>query len=293
MKNPYVTKKFVAISSSNANQNKATILNISKKSALTFFMMLFCTVFSFGQNPFITTWETDNPGHSDDNKIIIPATGDFDYTWEEVGNSSNSGSGNGGYETTITFPSPGTYEVSITPMAQNSFFQITFDNGYDIGGDKDKILTISQWGDVAWSSFAHAFYGASHLEITATDIPDLTNVTSMADAFNGTNISTVPNMNDWDVSNVTNMSYMFDASNFNEDIGNWDVSNVTDMNSMFQEAKNFNQDIGGWDVHSVVDMSTMFDKAENFDQDIGNWNVSNVNDLGVMFSGSGKLKPRH
>lgn len=50
-------------------------------------------------------------------------------------------------------------------------------------GDKDKILEVMQWGNIAWESMNRAFWGSSNLQITAIDSPDLSNVTNMGSMF--------------------------------------------------------------------------------------------------------------
>jgi gliding motility-associated-like protein len=234
---------------------------------------------------FITTWKTDNPGASANNQITIPTSGGggYNYTvyWEDVNNASVNGTlpaqtGNA----TITFPAIGIYRVEIAGDFPRIFFS---EFGFD-PKDNQKLMTVEQWGNIAWSSMENAFYGCSNLTMPATDLPDLTNVTSMgfmfgfATCFNG-------DIGGWDVSNVTNMYGMFgSATSFNQDIGSWDVSNVTSMGSMFSEASSFNQNIGGWDVDSVTDMTIMFWNATSFNQDIGSWDVSNVTNMDGMFS---------
>src|SRR5699024_1928514 len=111
------------------------------------------------------------------------------------------------------------------------------------------------------------------LTITATDIPDLTNVTQMDSAFFGCHeITTIPNLNNWDVSSVTDMSFMFfDASIFNDVVNNWDVSSVTDMSFMFAHTGFFNQPLNNWDVSNVTDMTAMFWHAHDFNGNISNW----------------------
>lgn len=233
--------------------------------------------------PFITVWKTDNAGVSNNNQIYFLALGQFAYTWEEVGNPSNNGSGTGNDNYTITFPNPGTYRLKMSPMGGIPFNQIMFSNGYD----KDKIIDVEQWGDIAWSSFQNAFYGTSNLNISATDIPDLTQVTNMSSAFFQSGISFATNMNNWNTGNVTNMSGMFYlASNFNELIGNWNVSKVTNMYDMFFGATDFNRAIHNWNVSSVTDMGGMFENAVSFSQSIGDWDVSNVTNMANMFSGA-------
>ena len=231
---------------------------------------------------FITTWKTDNPGTSTNTQITIPTTGSgYNYTvdWEEVGNASNNGSaGPFTGDATIDFPSAGSYQVSIS----GNFPRIYFNNG----GDKDKILSVDQWGDQDWSSMERAFYGCSNLAIQAVDAPDLAAVTDMNHMF-----SYATSLNDdiswWDVSSVTNMSYMFtNASSFNQSVDNWDVSNVTDMSYMFLYASSFNQSLNSWNTSNVVDMEGMFQQAVSFNGDIGNWITSNLASMQSMFNNS-------
>src|SRR5699024_734911 len=181
---------------------------------------------------------------------------------------------------------PGQYTLTLTPIGSNPLHRLEFNNG----GDAKKIVRIIRWGDIEWSSFENAFYGCTNLEgINPNDTPDLSQVTSMKNAFRDTQIGVngyYSKMDEWNVSNVTDMSAMFrGASSFNADIGNWDVSNVTDMEGMFFYASSFNQDIGGWNVGQVTNMANMFSET-SFDQDIGGWNVSNVSNMGAMFSNS-------
>ena len=145
-----------------------------------------------------------------------------------------------------------------------------------------ELLTVEQWGDIAWSSMEHAFSG-SETTISAIDAPNLTGVTDMNSMFFFYNPTLSGDISNWDVSNVTNMVDMFSQSSFNQDISSWDVGNVTDMLGMFQ-GSSFNQDIGNWDVGNVTDMSGMFADASSFNQDIGNWDVSNVTNMSIMFS---------
>jgi surface protein len=211
----------------------------------TFAFLLFAMALQ-AQAPFITTWKTDNPGTSNATSITIPTTGtgySYDVDWENDGTWDDLGvTGN----ITHDYGTAGTYQVAI----RGDFPRIYFNNE----GDKEKILSIDQWGDIAWTSMESAFWGCSNLAGQAVDVPDL--------------------------SSVTDMSFMFSfASTFNQDIGGWDVSSVTNMSSMFRDASTFNQDIGGWDVSSVTNMRGMFLGASEFNQDISDWDVSSVLDM--------------
>ncbi|XLS28892.1 BspA family leucine-rich repeat surface protein [Flavobacteriaceae bacterium M23B6Z8] len=234
----------------------------------------FTTEIVISDRPFITTWETTTANET----ITIPTRpffGTYDYT-VDWGDGSVDTNVTG--DITHTYVSPGIQTVRITGV----FPQIHF-NGTAV--DRDKILTIEQWGDIEWRALTQAFKGCSRLTITnpSIDVPDLSRVTNMSEvfadatAFNG-------DITQWDVSTITNMALAFQrASSFNRDIGNWDVSNVVSMNRLFESATVFNQNIGNWDTGNVTSMAVMFVGTNDFNQDIGNWNVSQVTDMNTMF----------
>ncbi len=234
--------------------------------------------------PFITTWKTDNPGTSGNNQITIPTVGSgyqYDVHWEEVGNASNNGSlSKQTGSATITFPSAGTYQLEITGL----FPRIKFNNG----GDKEKILSVDQWGNNPWTTMQAAFLGCTNLMIPATDAPDLSSVGDLSYMFGGAAAFNNP-IGHWDVGNVTNMSNLFSgASSFNQVIGGWSVDNAINMNNMFKDASSFNQSLTGWNgkLGNVENMAGMFLGATAFDGDITGWVVSNVQYMTSMFSGA-------
>ncbi len=235
---------------------------------------------SFGQ--FITTWQT----LSDNKTITIPTNSAYTYDYNvDWGDGTTSANQTG--DASHNYVLKGTYTVSITG---------TFPAIYvDYSDARPFLKTVVQWGNNPWKSMESAFEGCNYLIITATDIPDLSNVTDMSYMFSAINLNfdedddvwNIPNIENWDVSNVTNMSSVFNfMQGFNQDISGWDVSNVTNMSQMFRILRNFNQDISGWDVSNVTDMSFMFDLAESFNQDISGWDVSNVTDMKEMFEGA-------
>jgi surface protein len=256
---------------------------------------------------FVITVKTDNPGLSLDTQFTIPTyPGEaylYDVDCEDDGSVDITGAAG---DATCTYPSAGTYTVRIKDNSApgNGFPRIYFNDS----GDKDKLLSIVQWGTGQWSSMENAFMGCSHLAGQASDAPDLTHVTHMtnmlrgARAFNqdigGWDVSNVTHMaglfafavafnqdiSTWDTGAVTNMSHMFThAISFNQDISGWDTSNVTTMYDMFNNARAFNQDIGGWDTSSVTIMIQTFYEANAFDQDLGGWNVTVVTRADSMF----------
>jgi surface protein len=116
-----------------------------------------------------------------------------------------------------------------------------------------KIREVKKWGSAKWINMTAAFRDCSNLQITATDVPDLSNVTSLKEMFSGCTNLTGGNMGDWDVSNIITMEKMFaNAENFNADISDWNVSNVDDMFNMFFQARKFNQDLSGWCMTRIL-----------------------------------------
>ena len=230
--------------------------NLCLQKASLLVLLLFFAILSHA-TPFITTWKTDNPGTSGPNQIIVPATGiayynfNYDIEWEEVGNPTNNGSLTGNGNTTVTFPSAGTYEVRLSFVKLFYFF-----NG---AGDPLKLLTVEQWGNSLWEDMGHTFNGCANMTYNATDVPDLHHCMGLDNTFR-------------------------DCTNFNGNIGGWNTSTIISMSRTFEGASSFNKNIGGWNTANVNNMSLMFSHATSFNQNIGNWNTSNVSNMNFMFS---------
>lgn len=114
-------------------------------------------------------------------------------------------------------------EGPVTIRIRGSYDSIQFNNG----ADKNKILSIVQWGKQTWTTMRTAFMGASNLQVPAADIPDFSALTSMYKMFNG-------------------------ASDFDGDLGAWDVTSLTYANNMFAlitlSTANYESLLIGWDA---------------------------------------------
>lgn len=249
---------------------------------------------------FITTWQTTTGNET----ITIPTNGsgyNYDIDWngdnvfDDLGITGNA---------THTYPTAGVHTVKIRGDFPRIFFNLS--------GDRNKILSVEQWGNISWTSFNSAFLGCANLVVNAIDAPDLSNVTDLTIAFglassfnqsiNHWDVSTITNMDrlfasatsfnqsltSWDVSNVNQMTNTFaGASSFNQPLDSWNVSGVTTMRNMFFQASAFNQTLISWDVSAVTDMNAMFRSATAFDRNIGNWDISALTNVGSMFVNAG------
>jgi surface protein len=235
---------------------------------------------------FITRWDLSKAGAAGNNSISFyttNASGSIAYTWQEVSPGSASGSG--------SFAAGTAQNRNITGLPTNSIIELSIapanlERFYISGGvNRSRLVDVIQWGSVSWTSMMSMFSGCNNLNITSTDIPDLSNVTSMREMFYFCGGLNGPaNMGTWNTSTITNMQNMFAyAGVFNQNIASWDVSNVTTMAGMFLGAAQFNQNIGSWNTGSVINMAGMFNSATAFNQNISSWNTGNVTDMTGMF----------
>jgi surface protein len=229
--------------------------------------------------PFIIEVKTDNAG-SGSNQFIIPTFGTgYNYTVRTTNGVTSGNTGN----VTITWPTAGTYEVEI----YGNFPRIFFNNT----GDRLKILKVKQWGSILWTSMQSAFSNCSNLDVTATDVPNLSSTTSLSSVFQGCQslINSNGSISNWNISNISTLSASFSLCQlFNQPLSSWNTSNVTSMIATFQSCFNFNQDISMWNTSKVTTMSTMFNGASNFNQTIitsgSSWDVSKVTNMSYMFN---------
>ena len=197
---------------------------------------------------FVTTWKTDNPGTSNPTSITVPMMGGpYDADWDNDGVFDQFGITDA---VTHDFGVAGTYTIRIF----GSYDSIHFADG----GDKEKILSLDQWGTGSWTSMESAFRGAMNLLVPATDTPDFSVVTDMSRMFYKAT-SANPDTSGWDTSSVTNMHWMFlNATSADPDTSDWNTSVVTDMSWMFSFTSSANPDTSDWDTSSVTNMSYMF-----------------------------------
>jgi surface protein len=189
---------------------------------------------------------------------------------------------------------------------------------------RGEVKDVQIWGQ-SFVLQEGAFDAQTNLQVTATDVPNFSNTTTLRRAFRfafffGTTRG-IPNLNLWDVSGVSDFSSMFETcpqfdgvgcsawdvssgvdfnnmfngcsnSAFDPDFSTWNMNNATNLSGMFRFCNNATNGftgigLGSWVVDNVTNMSFMFDRALKFNQNIASWNVDNVTTMQNMFSGSG------
>jgi surface protein len=242
--------------------------------------------------PFITVWKTQPDNN--DITIYIDPNYNYNYTvdWGDgdiIDNLSDS--------ITHEYASAGEHIVKISGYFP-AIKMIIKNNPQEISAERGnnamQLLKITQWGNTNWSSFNKAFALCSNLDVTATDVPDLSSVESTQGMFWKANkLTGNDSFNKWNMSNVTTMESMFqEASNFNQSLTNWNVSKVTNMKLLFNGTK-FNQPLNNWKVDNVTNMFAMFHTATDFNQPLDKWNVSKVTDMTFMFFSATSFKDQN
>ena len=252
------------------------------------------------QDYFITSWQIKGRSKA----ITIPVNDNFTYNYSV---DWGDGTTDSGLTSSVThvYDAEGTFDVKI----YGEFPAVEMGRS---AGNRFKIQSIKQWGTIVWKTFEKAFAKCSNLDVKATDLPNLSQVTSMSSMFNGCsylvgnksfiswNVSSVTdtskmffnchifneNIDKWNTTNIANMSDMFvNCRTFNQSLDDWDVGNVTNMSSMFSGCTSFNQSLNDWDVSNVTSMGSMFSYCISFNQSLDDWNVSNVTNMSSMFRG--------
>ena len=240
---------------------------------------------------FVTVWDISKPTNRTYNNpastIAVPTRGtNYTLYWEDVNQTTTNGILN------ISTPwSP--YYLPVPSGTKKVRIKIYKGVGAITGlfeawsTDSKRLIAVEQWGTNVWTNLANAFKDYPNMDVTATDIPNLSACQNVSNMFY--NCTSLVNGNGsisgWQTANITNMRGMFyGAAAFNQPLNNWNTQSVTDMGFMFYGATAFNQALNNWNTQSVTNMGSMFNGAAAFNQPLNNWNTQSVTDMGYMFS---------
>lgn len=254
--------------------------------------------------PFVSTWRVGDASYGDgDNTVTLPLREGYNYNFTVDWGDGHTDAVTSFNDPDInhTYSSSGDYTISIFGIAEAWYFNNS--------GDKNKIISIQDLGDLSWVNFGSAFLGCQNLTTMAGGVTSLvidmskmfqfasmvnpdtsswntSNVTTMKGTFYNA-VAASPDTSNWDTSNVTDMSHMFRGTYIaNPDTSGWDTSSVTDMRSMFYSAEAASPNTSGWDTSNVLTMDNMFNSAPVADPDMSFWDFSSVINLAGMFTGT-------
>ena len=231
---------------------------------------------------FKITINTTKAGSANDT-FVLPTAGAGTYNyfvdWGDGGAEENVVAN---ISQTHVYAAPGTYQIKI----RGTFPRIYFNNG----GDKAKLVTIDNWGNIIWSSMSSAFYGCSVVQGVWIDVPNTAAVTDMASMFRGCSAfnQSVANFNTAAVTDMTAMFYGCTA--FNQSLANFNTAAVTNMNAMFNGCTAFNQSVANFNTAEVTNMYYMFRNCTAFNQSLANFNTAKVTNMAYMFYGCSSFK---
>ena len=224
---------------------------------------------------FALKWETTTP-----NEEIQIGVGDgtFDYTidWGDGTVESYNTDANISH----TYADAGFHVTKITgDFPHMNMLNIT-DDVY-----REKLRDVLNWGTIVWQDWTSMFRECDGFTgLTATDLPNLSNVTSFVYLLSGGNFGYHynPTVQNWDVSNVTNMYGFSHYGSWRNKISTWDTSNVTDFTNFLRSNGNFDNggdlaDMDNFNVSSAITMNFMLNRTYQMaNVYIGSWDVSNV-----------------
>ena len=198
--------------------------------------------------------KTNNTGTSNNDQFIMPLTGAGINCVVDWGDGSALETVTASVKHTF-LGGAGTYSISVTGTLKGWKFAN--------GGDKLKMLDISDWGAFNMS-VSQAFWGCSNLTVSATDAP---------------------------IISTTSLSVVFTTCAKLVGLGDpvlWDVSSVTGFTSMFQQASLFNQDLDSWNMSSATSIAEMFLACPAMSYGFPSWTLTSLTN-GALFLSGGTL----
>ena len=178
-----------------------------------------------------------------------------------------------------TYAAAGDHVIRIT----GTFPNIWFNNG----GDKLKVKSVENFGEVGWTRADEAFYGCSNMTSFTAGTTDTSALLYMDNMFRDCSSLTTLDVTNFDTSSVTNMSVMFYScsSLTSLDVTNFNTASVTSMSVMFRDCSSLTSlDVSGFDTSSVTNMNTMFRGCSSLTSlDVTNLNTASVTSMGSLF----------
>ena len=184
---------------------------------------------------------------------------------------------------THIYTSAGDYIVTIEGIAEAWYFNNS--------GSKDKIISVSSFGNTGWKNLESAFLGCSNLTTFSGGITS--SVNNMSKMFMDASSLTTLDVSVFDTSLVTDMSYMFTnlSSLASLDLSNFETYRVTDMQYMFSGASALTfLEISDLETRSVTNMNSMFSGVSSLGgMNLSGFETSQVTEMSNIFHSASSL----
>jgi surface protein len=157
----------------------------------------------------------------------------------------------------------GDYTIRISGSFPNIYF--------NDGGDKAKVISVNNLGDVGWTTLLNAWLGCSNLATFTVGNTDTSSVTNISKTLNGTAVSTL-DLRGMDVSSVTTLFGTFaNCSNLSTiNVSGWNTSSVTFSNFTFNNCTSLTSlDLSDWDTSNVTDIQSFMNNCTSLTDVIG------------------------
>jgi len=230
---------------------------------------------------FTITVDTTKPGSASTN-FLLPLDGFSTYNFDIDWGDGNKETITSNLSQLHVYAAPGVYTIKIGGI--NSIFPRMFFNS---GGDRQKILAVTNWGNIEWQNFEGAFFGCLNLQILANDIPNISAVTNFFRAFRDCTSFIALSLKGWDFSNVTTMrEFVRSCSSLTTIIApDIDVSSVTTMRNFAGNCSMLSSfDISTWDTSSVTTFQGFAQNCPLLDIDLHNNSFEAVVNASDMLS---------
>ena len=263
-------------------------------------------VYEYLGNPFITTWRLPENGSlrlplprgillADCDSPDLDRGGESDVTlpyncivdWGD-GSPSCEILAYDDRAATHVYSNAGDYTVHITGLITGFCCGASFWDHHFYKSAREppgeKLHCISQWGCLQLRSGRRAFERCFNLTITASDAPQLQDVTDLSKMFRDCVTLRKEDLSSWQTNGVTSMCKMFEnCSHFDGNVSTWSTRAVVNMKGMFDRCGEFNGDLSQWNTCSVTDMTDMFRCCHNFRGDLSRWNTDSVTVMTGLF----------
>ena len=222
---------------------------------------------------FKITVKTDNAGTSSSNQFTLPLRAGQTYNavidWGDGTTTTQTTS----TSPTKTYSSAGTYQISIT----GTFPSIYFNNG----GDRRKLLSIDNWGDITWLKLDYAFYGCTNMVGTFTDAPKTASVTDFSWMFRETKFNSNLTL---DCTSAVSLAGMFILTPVNSTLVFNNTTSVTSFSAMFDSCTSFNKPLT-LDCTGATSLSSLLIDCTSFNSTLTLNNTNNVTNFSSMLRG--------